>query len=66
VNLPNPQDLDALLAVLRARRVVGFEVAGADGARTIIQLAPDAPEPPSNLVERLPDVEPGGWKRSGQ
>lgn len=62
VNLPNPQDLDALLAVLRARGVVGFELTGADG-KIILQLVPDvAPAaPPGSLCEV---VEPagGGWK----
>lgn len=63
MNLPNPQELDALLAVLRARGVMGFEVTDAEGGRMIIQLAPDALAPPQSLVERLPDLpSPGGWK----
>lgn len=58
--LPNPQDLDALLAVLRARHVVGFELISGD-EKFILQLEPPAEAPPGSLCEV---VEPpsGGWK----
>lgn len=58
----NPLTLDALLAVLERRGVVGFELVGPDGGKLTVQLAPRAPELPAAPPIEVVDTRPGGWK----
>jgi anthranilate phosphoribosyltransferase len=59
--LMNAEDLDAILAVLRARGVASAEVPlNAYTSLLRVVFAPDVPQPPPPGDE----VTPGGWKNA--